>query len=130
VAFTIFAPFPFDARMLLMLLCSGLTGLFLLHGLGVWVTLYNPRKGNYTSNFGNDLSLGGNILLIGGMLLAILLPRLTYMLLPALVSPESWWIWLPMPVLALAFYRATLKSAGPVFVTRREKLLAVVEGRN
>jgi hypothetical protein len=129
-AFTIFAPFPFDARMLLMLLCSGLTGLFLLHGLGVWVTLYNPRKGNYTSNFGNDLSLGGNILLIGGMLLAILLPRLTYMLLPALISPESWWIWVPMPVMAFAFYLATLKSAGPVFVNRREKLLAVVEGRN
>ena len=32
--------------------------------------------------------------------------------------------------LALAFYLATLKSAGHVFVTRREKLLAIVEGRN
>jgi hypothetical protein len=130
VAFTIFAPYPFDARMLLMLLCSGLTGLFLLHGLGVWVTLFNPRKGDYKSNFGNDLSLSGNILLIGGMLLAMLLPRLAYHLQPALVSPESWWMWVPLPVLAFAFYLATLKSAGPVFVTRREKLLAVVEGRN
>jgi hypothetical protein len=33
-------------------------------------------------------------------------------------------------VLALAFYLSTLKSAGPIFVTRREKLLAIVEGRN
>ena len=130
VAFTVFAPYPFDARMLLMLLCSGLTGLFVMHGLGIWVTLYNPRKGDYKSNFGNDLSLGGNILLIGGMLLAILLPRLTYKLQPALVSPCSWWMWVPLPLLALAFYLVTLKSAGPVFVTRREKLLAVVEGRN
>jgi hypothetical protein len=130
VAFTIFAPYPFDVRMLLMLLCSGLTGLFLLHGLGVWVTLLNPRKGDYKSNFGNDLSLGGNILLIGGMMLAMLLPRLTYKLQPALVSPESWRMFLPLPFLAFVFYRATLRSAGPVFVTRREKLLAVVEGRN
>jgi hypothetical protein len=113
-----------------MLMCSGLTGLFVLNGLGLWVTLFNPRKGNYASNFGNDLSLGGNILLIGGMMLALFLPRLMYRFQPALVSPESWWLWVPLPVLALAFYLATLKSAGPVFVTRREKLLAIVEGRN
>jgi hypothetical protein len=94
------------------------------------VTLYNPRKGNYKSNFGNDLSLGGNILLIGGMMLAMLLPHLAYKFQPALVSPVCWWTWVPLPLLALGFYLATLKSAGPVFVTRRERLLAVVEGRN
>jgi hypothetical protein len=127
---TIFSPYAFDARMPVMLMCSGLTGLFVLNGLGLWVTLFNPRKGNYASNFGNDLSLGGNILLIGGMMLALFLPRLMYRFQPALVSPESWWLWVPLPVLALAFYLATLKSAGPVFVTRREKLLAIVEGRN
>jgi hypothetical protein len=130
LVWTIFVPYPFDARMLLMLLCTGLTGLFVLNGLGIWVTLFNPRKGNYDSNFGNDISLGGNILLIGGMMLAMFLPRLLYKFQPAMVSPESWWMFLPLPVLALAFYLATLKSAGPVFVTRREKLLAIVEGRN
>ena len=55
---------------------------------------------------------------------------LVYKLQPALLSPESWWMWLPLPELALAFYLVTLKSAGPVFVGRREKLLAIVEGRN
>ena len=116
--------------MLLMLLCTGFTGLFALNALGIWVTLFNPRKGNYNSNFGNDLSLGGNILLMGGMLIAMFLPRLLYKFQPALVSLESWWMFLPLPALALAFYLATLKSAGPVFVNRREKLLAIVEGRN
>ena len=130
LAWTIFVPYPFDARMLLMLLCTGLTGMFVLNALGIWVTLFNPRKGNYNSNFGNDLSLGGNILLIGGMMLAMVLPRLLHKFQPALVSPESWWMFLPLPVLAVAFYLATLKSAGPVFVTRREKLLAIVEGKN
>jgi len=126
----VLVPYPFDARMPAMLLCAGLTGLFVLNALGIWVTLFNPRKGNYNSNFGNDLSLGGNILLIGGMMLAMLLPRLVHKLQPALVSPESWWIYLPLPVLAVAFYLATLKAAGPLFVARREKLLAVVEGRD
>ncbi len=130
LAWIIFVPYPFDARMLAMLLCSGIAGLFVLNGLGIWVTLFNPRKGNYTSNFGNDLSLGGNILLIGGMILAMVLPRLLYKFQPSLVSPESWWMFLPLPVLAVAFYLMSLKSAGPVFMTRREQLLAVVEGRN
>jgi hypothetical protein len=130
VAFAIFAPRPFDARTFLMLLCSGLGGMFVLHGLGIWVTLYNPRKGNYKSNFGNDLSLGGNTLLIGGMMLAMLLPRLMYHFRPVLVSPESWGMWLPLPPLALAFYMVSLKLAGPVFMKRRERLLAIVEGRD
>ncbi len=130
LAFAIFVPYPFDARMLLMLLCTGLTGLFVLNGLGIWVTIFNPRKGNYNSNFGNDLSLGGNILLIGGMLLALFLPRLLHKIEPALVAPESWRMFLPLPPLAFVFYRLSLQSAGPIFVTRREKLLAIVEGRN
>ena len=130
LAWIIFAPYPFDARMLAMLLCTGLTGLFLMHGLGIWVTIFNPRKGNYSSNFGNDLSLGGNILLIGGMLLAVGLPQLLHKFLPAVVEPENWRMFLPLPALAFVFYRLSLQSAGPIFVTRREKLLAIVEGKN
>ena len=83
--------------------------------LGIWVTLFNPRKGNYNSNFGNDLSLGGNIVLIGGMMIAMFLPRVLYKFWPALVSPDSWWMFLPLPVLAAAFYLATLQAAGPIF---------------
>ena len=98
-------PYRFDVRMPVMLLCTGLTGLFVLNALGIWVTLFNPRKGNYNSNFGNDLSLGGNILLIGGMMVAMFLPRLLHKFQPALVSPESWWMYLPLPALAFATNR-------------------------
>ncbi|HEY1496148.1 MAG TPA: hypothetical protein VGF49_16460, partial [Candidatus Solibacter sp.] len=126
----VLSPYPLDARMLFMLACSGLTGLFGFNAMGIWVTLYNPRKGNYSSNFGNDLSLGGNILVIGGVLLAMLLPRLLYAAYPAAVSPQGWWMIIPLPLLAAAFYFGTLKAAGPIFMARREKLLAVVEGRD
>ena len=125
----ILAPYPLDARMVLMLACTGITGMFGLNALGVWVTLYNPRKGNYSSSFGNDLSLGGNIVLIGGILSAMGLPRLLYKVWPVAVSPEAWWMVLPLPVLAAAFYFGSLKAAGPIFMARREKLLAIVEGR-
>jgi len=126
----VLAPVPFDPRRIVMLLASGLTGLFLFNAAGLWVTLYNPRKGNYDSNFGNDLSLGGNVVLIGSMLCALLLPRLLHHFYPAAVSPQSWLLFLPLPVVAAALYRLSLNAAGPVFSARREKLLAVVEGRD
>ena len=66
----------------------------------------------------------------GGMLAAMFLPGLLYQTWPAAVSPDSWWMMLPLPVPAVAMYFVTLKAAGPIFVARREKLLATIEGRN
>ena len=121
---------PFDPRRLLMLAASAITGLMLFNAAGLWVTLFNPRKGNYNSNFGNDLSLGGNVVLIGSVILAMLLPRLLHHFYPFLVTPDAWYMVLPLPVLAVLVYRFSLRAAGPVFRNRRERLLAVVEGRD
>src|SRR5512138_589962 len=42
LAWAVLVPYPFDLRMLAMLLCAGLTGLFALNALAIWVTLFNP----------------------------------------------------------------------------------------
>ena len=112
-----------------MLLCSAVAGLLFFNSLGVWITLFNPRRGNYASVMGNDLSLGGNIVMIGGVITALFLPRALYQLWPAAVSPDSWWMVLALPLLAGAIYWTTLKAAGPIFAARRERILAVVEGK-
>jgi hypothetical protein len=112
-----------------MLAGTGLTGLFVFHALGLWVTLYNPRRGDYGSRFGNDLSLGGNIVLIGGMITCLVLPQLLARMLPAAVSPANWWSVIPLALAGIGFYVASLKYAGRMFVGRREKLLAIVEGK-
>jgi hypothetical protein len=130
VAWILFAPGPFDARMLIMLIGSSLTGLFLFHGLGLWATLYGPRRGNYNSSMGNDLSFLGNMVVIGGVLVALALPRVLSRFAPAVVRPENWWDAVPAVLAALVFYIASLRLAGELFVTRRERLLAVLEGRD
>jgi hypothetical protein len=129
LAWLIFAPVAFDPRMLFMLAGTGLTGLFVLHAMGLWVTLYNPRRGNYASSFGNDLSLGGNIVLIGGLVTCLVLPQVLVRMMPAAVSPDNWWSVIPLALAGIGFYVASLKYAGRMFVGRREKLLAVVEGK-
>ncbi len=123
------AGIPFDPRMVLMLLASATTGLFLFHGLGLWVSIYNPRRGNYFANLGNDLSLAGNIVIIGGVLTAIALPQLLRAFAPKLLSPDSWWTALLWTAAAMGFYRASLAVTCGAFLRRREELMAVVEGR-
>jgi hypothetical protein len=129
-AWLVLAPGPPAWEPVAMLACSAVTGLLLFHGAALWVTLFNPRKGSYQSSLGNDLSLGGNILVIGGMLSAIFGPRLLHKLWPAPFQPENWWMALLPVIGAAALYLVSLKTAAGLFAPRRERLLAVVEGRD
>ena len=124
------APAPFDARKVFMLAGMGVTGLFVFQGLGLWITLFNPRRGNYHKAIGNDLSLGGNLVLIGGLICCLAGPRVLFSQLPMAVSPEFWWEVIPLAGLAMVFYQFSLKTTSAQFPLRRERLLAVVEGRN
>ncbi|SPE36103.1 conserved membrane hypothetical protein [Candidatus Sulfopaludibacter sp. SbA3] len=120
---------PFDARKVIMLLGSAITGLFALHAAGLWVTLYGPRKGSYTAAMGNDMSLMGNLVVIFGMLGALFTPQVLSKVLPAAVSPDNWWLIAFPAAAALAFYVISLRATGTLFSGKREELLAVVEGR-
>jgi hypothetical protein len=128
-AWLLLAPKPLDPVMFLMLACSSLTGLFLFHAAALWVSVFNPRKGNYYSSIGNDLSLGGNILVVGGVLIALLGPRLLRQAWPAPFLPQNWWIAMLLAAVAAAGYLVSLNTIAGLFGRHRETLLAVVEGK-
>jgi len=125
-----FAPRPFDIRMIVMPVLNAITALFLFHGIGLWTSLYGPKRGKYDKSIGNDMSLAGNLAVIGTMLLCIFLPRVLYAVAPWTVSPENWWLALAPAILAVLFYIASLRGTTAVFPARREAVLAVVEGRS
>jgi hypothetical protein len=129
IAWAALVPLPFDARMLFMLVGSALTGLFVFHGLGLWSTIFGPRKGNYSSGLGNDLSLMGNIVLFSCVLSGMFLPQILRKFAPAAVSPENWWIPIPLVLAAAAFYVISLRTTSALLHPRREQLMAIVEGR-
>jgi hypothetical protein len=130
IAWAVLAPGPFDGRMLFMLVASGIAGLLMFHGLGLWTSVLAARRSNYYQNLGNDLSLAANIILIGGVLVCMVAPALLAKFAPAWVSPERWWIAIVPAVLALLFYLLSLRATGALFRQRHERLMAVVEGRN
>ena len=127
--FVLFSPFSFDARMLIMLVGAAVASLFVFLGLGLWATLFGPRCCDYYNNFGNDLSAAGNMVVIGGMLALILGPSLIGRTWPAALAPDKWWMAFPVVLLAAAFYFSSLQRAGAMLLARREKLLAIVEGK-
>jgi hypothetical protein len=130
IAWIALAPGGSDPRKIAMLAGSAVTGLFLFNGLGIWSTLFGPRKGNYSSAMGNDLSLAGNVVVFTCMLGGIFLPILLQHLAPALIAPANWWVALPPAAIALTFYFVSLNLAGPLVHQRRESLMAVVEGKD
>jgi hypothetical protein len=125
----VFEPLRFDVRLLCMLVASGIAGLMGIHGIGLWATMFGPRRGNYNQALGNDLSAMGNTVLVGGMLILMFLPQSLAKAYPSLTQPEQWWLAIPLVVASSAFYVFSLRSACALFPKRREQLMAVVEGR-
>ncbi len=128
-AWAVLAPGPFDPRVEAMLLASGVGGLLFFHGAAQWTSVYAPRRGNYSSSMGNDMSLGGNLLVIGSALGSLFLPEAIGHWHPALFAPTNWFVMIVPFALALGFYRFSLEQAGHRLAARRERLLALVEGR-
>ena len=125
ILWAVFAPRPLDPRVVLMPAIDAVTALFAFHAIGLWTTLYGPRRGDYDKSIGNDLSLMGNIVVIGSTFACIFAP----IALGRAATPANWWLALPPAALAAAFYAASLRGASAVFPGRRERLLAVLEGK-
>jgi len=129
LVFVIVRPIAFDARMLVMLVGMAVTGLFLLHGLGLWATVLGPRRADYYSSFGNDLSALGNVVVLGGMLSLMFVPQILAQAAPNALAPDYWWILVVLAVTAAAFYFVSLRRTGAMLLLRRESLLCILEGR-
>jgi hypothetical protein len=130
IAWLAFIPRARDGREVFMLLCSAATGLLVFNGMGLWSTLYGPRKGNYTSAVGNDLSAAGNVVVFTCMLGGLFLPVLLKKVAPALLSPDNWAFAAIPAGLAYAFYKISLSIAAPLVYRRREILMKIVEGKS
>jgi hypothetical protein len=129
IAWVALAPGGTDPRKTFMLLCSALTGLLAFNGLGLWSTLYGPRKGDYASAVGNDLSAAGNVVVFTCMLGGLFLPVALKKYAPALIAPENWYLVVIPAGLAYAFYKISLSIAAPLVYRRREELMGIVEGK-
>jgi hypothetical protein len=104
-------------------------GLFTFHGAGLWTTLYSPRRCDPNKTMGNDLSLAGNLVVVGGMMVMLMAPMMIGRFHKGVITPDRWLVVVAMAALAVGFYFASLRRASAILLSRREGLLAVLEGR-
>jgi hypothetical protein len=124
-----FPPVAYGVRGFVMLLASGVFGLFAFHGAGLWTTLIGPRRCDPDKTMGNDLSLAGNLLVVGGMIATMATASLIAQLSKRSGVPDLWWISLVLAALAVCFYFVSLRAAAAAFSNRRERMLKIVEGK-
>jgi hypothetical protein len=128
VAWWALTPDPITARMTLMLLCAGVGGLLAFQAGGLWTTLLAPRAIPFDMTFGNKLSPAANLLFVLVMVVFFGLP-LALSALGADAVLRAWWVAPFFLAAAAAFYVTTLRAGARVLVNRRERMLAVIEGR-
>jgi len=129
ILWLLLAPVPWDPRMPLMLLASGVGGLCLFNGLSIWTSLLSPRPTSFETTFGNQLSLSANVLLIGGVLICVVGVIIADKVGISAGVLNYWWLSIVAAALAIAFYLFSLRRGESVFVSRKERLLNTLEGR-
>ena len=124
-----FAPLHTSPRMFSMMFANAFGGLLFFNSLANWTSLLAPRRTNFSSTFGNNLSPAANVLVVGGILgvlfLAIAIARSGH----ANDVLNYWWAPPLFLVISAIFYSVTLRAGSAMFVARRERLLAIIEGK-
>jgi hypothetical protein len=129
ILMAILSPVPLDVRGFVMLVGVAVTGLFGMHGAGLWTSILAARRGKFTDSFGNDLSFAGNVIVIGGILSLMFLPRVVSQLWPGVLDPRNWWAAILLAIVSVVFYFVSLRITAGLFRARRERLMAIVEGK-
>jgi len=118
----------YEARMWLMLLVSGIAGLFFFNSLGLWTTILAPRRIDFRSIMGNQLSIAGNLILIGGFAL-VLGTAFVLMKHSNLITVMGyWWVLLLLSAVCLGLYVMSLSLVANVSDAHRERIIKAIAG--
>jgi hypothetical protein len=126
-AIAVVAPPLAEPRTLALLAASGIAGLLVYQGVGLWTSVLAPRPIPFYSGWGTRLSFGAGATMAGSIVVFFLL---TWRFLRT--RPEAlrshWWLALPVVVMAALFWAASVWAGSAVLAARRERLVAAVEG--
>ncbi len=119
------APSP---RMVLMLLTHGMSGLLLFHAAALWTSVLMPVRADYFEKFRKQQSGGTRITMVMLMALMAVSAGVRQILMPGPLV-NYWWVSVLVMTACAAAYAASFGPAAALFGRRRERMLAIVEGR-
>jgi len=115
-------------RMLFMLLSVALASLFFYNALGLWTSIYSPRRMNFDSIWNNRLSAAVTILLACGICIPLFGIMFFARLVNPMMVPEFWWLALGLLLLSAGFFAFTLRAIEGPANGRRETLINTIAG--
>ncbi len=118
----------YEPVMAVVLLLSGVAGLFFFNALSLWSSVLSPKRVDFNSIVGNQLSVGGNLVLIGGTGVAFGLAFFIMQRSGFEKIMNYWWVFLVMAAGCAGFYRVSLGLVTGVLRSRRERLIEVIAG--
>ncbi|MEI9972193.1 MAG: hypothetical protein WDO73_09115 [Ignavibacteriota bacterium] len=129
VLWAAFGPIPSTPQLLAMLVGCSVMSLFLFHGVALWTSILGARRGTYKQALGNDLSLAGNVAVLGGTFAWMFLPRFLIRGEQVPTVQSYWWITPLLAMVAAAFYVVSLRLTSTLFLSKREYLMMLMEGK-
>jgi len=115
-------------RMLFMLLSVALTSLFLYNALGLWTSIYSPRRMNFDATWNNRLSTGVTLLVTCGICIPLIGIIFFGRMINPSVVPDFWWLTMSMLLLSAGFFAFTFWAIERPANGRRELLINVIAG--
>ena len=117
---------PFQSYLALLMLYSGIAGLFFFSALGLWVSIYFPRSLSFQTLVGNHLSLGGNIVAVGGLFVIMLsgFYIVTHVSLTTFITYS--WLLSALTIFCIISYLLSIRMIAKVTENRREYLIKTI----
>jgi hypothetical protein len=118
-----------EPRKLAMLLTHSLTGLLVFEAFGLWASVVAPKRAAYDEKYSNQLSAAAFIVMLTALGVIMLVPIWIHARFMPGPIEQYWWATLIGLAVGLACYELMLRVGGYLFEQRRERIMAIVEGR-
>jgi hypothetical protein len=118
-----------DPRKPAMLLTHSLSGLLVFEGFGLWASVIAPKRAAYDEKYSNQLSAAAFMIMLIALAVIMLVPIWIHARFMPGPIEEYWWATLIGLAVALAGYELMLRQGRQLFEQRRERIMAIVEGR-
>jgi hypothetical protein len=118
-----FDPVHFTPRYIVVLILCAIAGSLFFNGLGLFTSVFAPRRVEFRRLIGNDMSVGGNLTMYAGLILALGVPLWVSTVLPFAAALANWPVFILLDALCAIWYAYSLRTANRLAGLHRGRLL-------
>jgi hypothetical protein len=115
-------------QMFVMILNTALGSLFLFNALGLWTSVYSPKRLNFDAMWNSRLSFGANLVVFVGIIIPIWGAIFFSDRIDQALLTDYWWISCLILIFCLSLYILSLVVMDGLVKRRRERLINLIAG--